>query len=770
MGDAVEAYRDEVAGSLAKLCSLSSNDDAKLKKARDTLTRISTKQIDGYILYNDVKDAVTRRLRDKKSRDEWYVKYRLLETIPLFIKRGEPEIVAVATECLDHENSLVRQAAVECTAHLLNREGFNYPKLKSRPGSRSNSRLPSPDKQRPPQQHYKLRDEVGLVVSENVHIQVPKGTHMSPLEDTAGPGSKKKWNKQYASTLKLFNSTFSTDAREQRKKAAAVLGGDASALSNVGSFTANPNQLKKSPHQSSARRVTQQDELPAVPHTRSTTRRRKSETWGKAADEHRRRGTFHDIFEMDWDRCEAAALHILLEKMKSKNPQIRQLAAKLLGKSVGPGKMIQAVRAAEHLAKDEEWFVREAAVLALREIVIPGDLQVEEALMHALADQRREVREAAIFSFETAINKGDTDVTSQIVKMMISSELWSQKMHREEWEVRESGIKAIGVIADTDDAYALDALRNALSDEHIAIRRAATYALGQIAERCAPMDMVWTYNNATAQPTRSSCWTNRKWDPHRQKHMPTNVFPPIDTIMKHSPRELLQMVQTTPRGGSMPHLLTTPRMEHLYEGRDVRKVLMLRDKRREEIENLQKIQELFDELNNAIVIDDPMEQARLELEVLKVAGCKVGAELTAEAPLLQDRRKRRGRHRRPKQGDQAPEPPSNNHGSSWADRAPMIQTRRLVPRDLGSFGGSALGSDGKSLDMIRSGSYGSDSLDGYGSQSLDESGSLLDMLESHREDSREDKVGFAPSPVAARNQVFASPAESRWGSMDSVPE
>lgn len=64
MTAAIEAYRDEIAGAISKLCSLSCNDEAKLKHARDTLKRISLRQHQGYNLYDDVKEAVLRRFSE----------------------------------------------------------------------------------------------------------------------------------------------------------------------------------------------------------------------------------------------------------------------------------------------------------------------------------------------------------------------------------------------------------------------------------------------------------------------------------------------------------------------------------------------------------------------------------------------------------------------------------------------------------------------------------------------------------------------------------
>ena len=114
----------------------------------------------------------------------------------------------------------------------------------------------------------------------------------------------------------------------------------------------------------------------------------------------------------------------------------------------------------------------------------------------------------------------------------------------------------------------------------------------QVVERVAPKDTVWTYNNVTHQPAKTSTYCNRTWDARRQTFIPSRKHPQVDTALKHSPRELLQMVKTTPRGSRMPHLLTTPRAEHLYEGDDIDRALRVRDRRRREIETLYRIREL----------------------------------------------------------------------------------------------------------------------------------------------------------------------------------
>jgi hypothetical protein len=39
---------------------------------------------------------------DKTVANEWYVKYKLIEAVPLFIKRGETDVLVVVASCIDH--------------------------------------------------------------------------------------------------------------------------------------------------------------------------------------------------------------------------------------------------------------------------------------------------------------------------------------------------------------------------------------------------------------------------------------------------------------------------------------------------------------------------------------------------------------------------------------------------------------------------------------------------------------------------------------------
>lgn len=58
---------------------------------------------------------------------------------------------------------------------------------------------------------------------------------------------------------------------------------------------------------------------------------------------------------------------------------------------------------------------------------------------------------------------------------------------------------------------------------YVCVQRAATYALGQVAERVVPEDMVWSYNNVTAQPATKSTWLNVRWNVLRQAFVPNNA-------------------------------------------------------------------------------------------------------------------------------------------------------------------------------------------------------------------------------------------------------
>lgn len=49
--------------------------------------------------------TISSLAESSKARDEWYIKYRLLESVPFFIKRGEVDVVNAAASCVDHGTS-----------------------------------------------------------------------------------------------------------------------------------------------------------------------------------------------------------------------------------------------------------------------------------------------------------------------------------------------------------------------------------------------------------------------------------------------------------------------------------------------------------------------------------------------------------------------------------------------------------------------------------------------------------------------------------------
>jgi hypothetical protein len=99
-----------------------------------------------------------------------YVKQRLLENIPFFVKKGEPEVILAVIEFLVHDNWLVRQAAVETIGHLMERddEFQQLPHVASRPGTRGNSRAPSPRWRLAGDTLEPQRPEQGLVIEDHV--------------------------------------------------------------------------------------------------------------------------------------------------------------------------------------------------------------------------------------------------------------------------------------------------------------------------------------------------------------------------------------------------------------------------------------------------------------------------------------------------------------------------------------------------------------------------------------------------------------------------
>ena len=234
-------------------------------------------------------------------------------------------------------------------------------------------------------------------------------------------------------------------------------------------------------------------------------------------------------------------------------------------------------------------------------------------VMEMLEDARREVRESALNALETAGRPGDFELLVKLVAMKEYSKKWSEKTNRPPWEIRETACRAIGVIADLDCQDAIESLKKSLGDERVDVQRSATHALGKIAERVVPEDMIWTYNNVTAQPAPKSTWLNMRWNVMRQAYIPTASKVPIDKYLKHSPRECIQALTKTPRGGSIPHLLLTPRQEHLYEGDDIQRALDLREEQRKDGERKQIIFDLARRIKDAIERHDSEEVERLQV-------------------------------------------------------------------------------------------------------------------------------------------------------------
>lgn len=647
----LESWRDEISGAIQKLTSLSVTDESKIKGARDTLKSLAHVKKAGMNedLYSEVQAAVLRRLGDDTCRDEWHVKYRLLQAIPVFIRKADVEVIAKAANLLEHRNAMVRDAAVDCVAHLVDR-GAEAVKIPELPCSRSNSRPSSVKKMRPPIQNFVPRPEFGLVVGEDMPSVLPKIDHNSggSIIRRLNASSKVELDKRFQASIKSFklskeklqskngkinNTMFSETltgfgqphSRKGKDKSDARQGGTGGtsgggldqAMLSVAFGTVDSDNSKFSS---------------SVGVSRGTTRGGTGGTGGTAGTgQSRQRGrrgqVFQGVAEENWVGVENSLLPIILEKMDNEDSLVRAAALKLLARATGPGKMAHAVRGAQKLVNDKDWRVREAALLAIRETAVTGDFEVEEVLLNALEDERREVRYAAVKAFETVITKGDSEIVKSVASIMESATDWQLRTGVKEWELREVCIRAIGSVADAEDKHAIELLKHAMGDvSNSVIQRTAAHALGQIVERVAPKDTVWTYNNATFQPARKSTHTDMAWDPRRQAYMPSKHPPRVDESLKHAPEEVLQMIETTPRGSRVPHLLTTPRMEHLYEGKDIQLALRKREKRRKEIETLATIHDAYDQLMNALAIGDDAEIERLEGVIMREAGVKSGTQ------------------------------------------------------------------------------------------------------------------------------------------------
>lgn len=138
--------RDEIDGAIQKLCSISCENERQITVARDTLKRISTRAREGveYADYEPLVERIVTRLMSERKGDDWFMKHRILETIPTFVMKGETYAIVACASFLKNENWMMRQAATEAIGHLMDRRDIALPKCASRPGTRTNSRPPSP--------------------------------------------------------------------------------------------------------------------------------------------------------------------------------------------------------------------------------------------------------------------------------------------------------------------------------------------------------------------------------------------------------------------------------------------------------------------------------------------------------------------------------------------------------------------------------------------------------------------------------------------------
>jgi len=206
---------------------------------------------------------------------------------------------------------------------------------------------------------------------------------------------------------------------------------------------------------------------------------------------------------VDWDDVMEELVPVIREAFNSEEPEIRRNALLALRKSVrvGEHRAMPFIREGVH---DADWMCREAALQVLRESTLPGDAESLEIVVELLEDDRRQVRDAALLTLETAAQPGDQDLLEKLITMKEYSRKWSAKTSRPAWEIRETAVRAIGVVADLECEDALEALKKSLDDDRVDVQRAATFAMGLVAERVVPEDMCWTYNNVTAQPAIKS--------------------------------------------------------------------------------------------------------------------------------------------------------------------------------------------------------------------------------------------------------------------------
>ena len=493
--------RDEIDGAIQKLCSISNQNERAMKVARDSLKRIATRF--DHVDYEPlVERAVTRLLSERKG-DTWFMRHRLLETIPTFVMRGEKYVIMAVATFLKHENWMIRQAATEALGHLMTRTDGPMPVCGSKPGTRTNSRPASPGLSvlRPANPPAKPRAPRGLVIddsygTEKMHIAKRQQTPATTKYDDDASESKSQFlGEDDCDDAKTTLTSHSKGARSESKTSHSNLG-------RVGSLD------------------TLQEE--GRPDTSFSETMRKT-TAGSPATLGDLENNPDDKFAIDWEDIIEELVPLIREALECKEPDIRRNALMALRKSVRTGDF-HAMPLIRTSAIDEDWMCREASLLALRELALPGDDEATNITLNLMADARREVRDAALKALETIGRPGDDALVEKLITIKEYSRAWSEKTNRPAWEIRETGVRAIGVVADLDCQDGINSLKKSLTDERIDVQRAATYAMGQVAERVVPEDMVWTYNNATAQPATKSTWLNLRWNPVRQAYVRTPLL------------------------------------------------------------------------------------------------------------------------------------------------------------------------------------------------------------------------------------------------------
>ncbi|EKX46546.1 hypothetical protein GUITHDRAFT_152399 [Guillardia theta CCMP2712] len=322
----------------------------------------------------------------------------------------------------------------------------------------------------------------------------------------------------------------------------------------------------------------------------------------------------------------------IVEAMRSEAPAIRADAMEVLGRCMSMGDAIAMSELFKHV-KDVDPTCRARAIAAIAANSVRGAPVPVSHVVEALSDGDAEVRKEALNALDAVVVKGDEEVLEKLIMMKEYSKRWARDKGRPDWEIRLVACHALGMTSTINSNEAIETLKKSLGDEKVEVRRAASYALGLIAEKTAPKGTIWTYNNATAQPGKVSTWRSEKWDVGLQRYIPEMSRTPLDSKMRHSPREILQMLTRTPRGGTVPHLLLTPRNEHLYEGEDVLKALQLREAFRQDQEKKEEVMAIAQELKKAIETHDQATVERLQARLEEIAA---GDEEEDEDDLVDD--------------------------------------------------------------------------------------------------------------------------------------